>query len=149
MILSKAKVRIVLVVVFLLGLSSPTLAQSNNACANPDLIQSTAVAITSAVSTRVVLSTDTEKKIVICGLNLTLVGAATANTVVVQYGTGATCGTGTTVLSGGFTASTVVGSSTVIPIGPYVSKSVPAANSLCLLTTTADAVKGIVSYVVQ
>lgn len=141
--------KILLLILFVLGLASTGYSQSTNPCTNADNIQSVAVSITSGTTTRIILSTDAEKKTIICSVSLTLVGAATANTLVFEYGTGATCGTGLVALSGAFTASVVVGSSTVLVIPPYSIKSIPAGNSTCLLTTTADAVKGVVSFVLQ
>lgn len=141
--------RIILLLVFLLSSVSAVSAQSSNPCTNADNIQSVAVSITSGTTTRIINSTDTEKKTVLCGVTLTLVGAATANTVVIEYGTGATCGTGTAALSGAFTASVVVGSSTVLIVPPFSIKSIPAGNSTCLVTTTGDAVKGVVSFILQ
>lgn len=141
--------KFILLIVFVLGLSSTGFAQSTNPCTNADNIQSVAITIASGTTTRIINSTDAEKKTIICGIALTLVGAATANTVVVEYGTGATCGTGLVALTGGHSASTVVGSSTILIIPPFSFKSIPAGNSTCLLTTTADAVKGVVSFVLQ
>lgn len=140
--------KIILLIAFLLS-ASAVQAQSNDPCTNADNIQSVAISITSGTTTRIVNSTDTEKKTIFCSVTLTLVGAATANTLIFEYGTGATCGTGTVVLTGAFTASTAVGSSTVIQLLPFSFKSIPAGNSTCLLTTTADAVKGVVSFVIQ
>ena len=143
------KLRSLIICCAILLLASVVSAQSSNPCTNADNIQSVAVSITSGTTTRIVNSTDTEKKTILCSVALTLVGAAAANTLVVEYGTGATCGTGTTVLSGAFTASVTVGSSTVLVL-PFPSmKSVPAGNSTCLVTTTGDAVKGVVSFVIQ
>lgn len=137
-----------LTLLFVLLFASTASAQ-NAVCNNAVLLQSVAVSISSATTTRVVLNTDTEKATYICGINVTMVGAATAQTVLVQYGTGATCGTGTTNLTGAFTASTVVGSSTVISTPPGSFKATPVANSTCLATTTGDAVRGVISFVVQ
>lgn len=140
-----------IIILLLLFIISPiaALAQSSNPCTNADNIQSVAVSIATIATTRIINNADAEKKTILCNVSLTLVGAATANTIVIEYGTGAACGTGTTVLSGAFTASVVVGSSTVLRLPPYSIKSVPAGNSTCLVTTTGDAVKGVVSFVVQ
>ena len=132
-----------------LFLFAGTAQAQQSVCLNATLIQSIAISITSPASTRIVLNTDTEKQTYICGINLTMVGAATANTVLVQYGTGASCQTGTTTLTGAFTASTAVGSSTVLALSPSIMKPTPAGFSTCLLTTTVDAVKGVVSFVIQ
>lgn len=141
--------KIILLLLLLISVPSIANAQSTNPCTNADNIQSVAISITSGTTTRIVNSTDTEKKTILCSVSLTLVGAATANTVVIEYGTGATCGTGLNALTGAFTASVVVGSATVLSLPAFAMKSIPAGNSTCLLTTTADAVKGVVSFVLQ
>lgn len=139
--------RIILLAVFVAGFSNLARAQ-NQPCDNPNLIQSVAINTASAVSTRLVNSTDTEKKTYLCNFVVTMVGAATANTIAIQYGTGATCQTGTILRTGTFKASVVVGSSTTIFLPPRSIQPIPVGNSTCVLTTTADAVNGVLSFVI-
>lgn len=145
------------IIFFLVGLAAliaivnPTVhtQMSGDPCSNPQLIQSVAINITSGASTRIVLSTDAEKKTYICNINVTMVGAATPQTLAVQYGTAATCGTGTVLRSGTFKASTTVGSITNLQILQNTIQPIPVGNSTCILTTTADAVNGIASFALQ
>lgn len=141
--------RILLLAVFIAGFPLAANSQNNDPCSNAQLIQSVAINTASAVSTRLVTSTDAEKKTYICNFVVTMVGAATANTIAIQYGTGSTCQTGTTLRSGTFKASVVVGSSTVVNLRPNTVQPIPVGNSTCVLTTTTDAVNGILSYALQ
>lgn len=133
----------------LLLISSSARAQNNDPCSNAQLVQSVAINTSTAASIRLVNSTDAEKKTYICHLIFTMVGAATPQTIAVQYGIGATCGTGTTLRTGTFKASTVVGSITTISIPANTIQPIPVGFSTCILTTTTDTVNGIMSYALQ
>lgn len=124
-------------------------AQTNDPCSNAQLIQSVAINTTTAASIRLVTSTDPEKKTYICNFVVTMVGAATPQTIAIQYGTGTTCQTGTTLRSGTFKASTAVGSITTLQLIPNTIQPIPVGNSTCILTTTTDTVNGIMSFALQ
>lgn len=72
-------------------------------------------------------------------------GTGTADNVTFEYGTGTSCGTGTTVLSGPYgTGADMAGTSAGAGIGPIMI--VPAGNALCILTSAAVQVSGVLSY---
>jgi hypothetical protein len=108
-----------------------------NACKNN--AKSVAVNISTATTTSIVAPV-TNQKVYICGYELVAGGA---DNVTLEYGTGATCGTGTTAMSG------------VIPLAAQAAIRSPYANALgptpvsqrfCILTSGAVALAGYVSY---
>lgn len=110
--------------------------------------KSVVVNISTATTTRLITNdatTDSSASINICSVNLTLVGTATANQITFQYGTGATCGTGTTALSGPFTTDATAGVMKPLTM-MYPFAPVPVNKSLCVLTSQAGVVAGSISY---
>src|SRR5580704_6040460 len=74
------------------------------------------------------------KTVYVCGYNFTETNVA--QTIVFEYGTGASCGTGTTALTGAFTSTTA----NTIVVGEYSGGTIfaaPTGNALCILTTGA------------
>jgi len=115
-------------------------------CQNPSVAKSTvSVAVTSATTTRLVALV-TGAQVYVCDLALTTVG--TSASVQLEYGTGATCGTGTTALTGAMVPSATVG---VIKLGfGGTVTTAPASQSLCLVSgATVTSVEGVLSYVQQ
>lgn len=134
--------------VILPNVSIPTHAQvPNNILCN----QSVAVSFSSATTTRLVnnaSTSDSPTRIFVCRLHLTVIGTATANTITFNYGTGATCGTGTTALSGPFTGDSTAGVMKVLSLDtPF--QPVPVGNSLCATTTQAGVIAGTMVYSIQ
>lgn len=110
--------------------------------------QSVAVNISTATTTRLVTNdatSDSPTKIRVCSLNLTVIGTATANTLIFSYGTGATCGTGNVILSGPFTSDAVAGVMKLLNL-TFPFKPVPIGNSLCAATTQAGVIAGTLVY---
>jgi hypothetical protein len=81
----------------------------------------------------------------VCGLSLTITGAS--STFQLEYGTGATCGTGTTAMTGAY-----AGASTPVAVftgtGALVVAA-PAANRVCAVTTGTVSAQGVLTYVLQ
>lgn len=101
---------------------------------------SVAINVTSATTTQLV-ALSAGKSVHVCSVAVSSVGG----TSTFEYGTGSTCGTGTTALTGAFAAA-----STVSLGGGGDKFTAPAGNALCLLSgasTTATA--GVVAYVQQ
>src|SRR5437879_5656570 len=73
--------------------------------------------ITSATTTQLV-ALSAGKQIFVCGFNFTMVG--TVQTLAFEYGTGASCGTGTTLLTGAMADGTV----SDIVVGMYPGSTV-------------------------
>jgi len=84
----------------------------------------------------------------VCGYSFTIAGSATA-TAQLEYGTGATCGTGTTVLTGSFLGGTAPVPITSQAVPGTVAKT-PAGNALCLVAGGATpSIQGVLTYVQQ
>lgn len=125
---------------------APTVALSNTVgssdpCQNPGVLKSSvAVSVSSATTTQLV-ALSAGKSIYVCGGTISSVGG----TSTLEYGTGASCGTGTTTLTGAFPAASTV------PLGSGLSLLATASgNALCILSgasTTATA--GFITYVQQ
>lgn len=82
------------------------------------------------------------KQIYVCGWNIFWGGTAT---VKLTYGTGGTCGTGTTAITPAF--SGVAQSYDIDPSSVYKGLTpVPASNDLCITTSAGVAVQAIVYY---
>jgi hypothetical protein len=86
--------------------------------------------------------------IYVCSYSVSFLGSATANTGIFKYGTGSSCGTGTTSLSATLQGPTATGSGTVVTRGSgigYLMKTA-SATALCFTTSAAVAVGVDVTY---
>ena len=92
-----------------------------------------------------VLAVSGTTSIYVCGFNATLAG--TTPTFQFEYGTGAVCATGLTVLSGVYAPS---GSAFVAYSPSYTAFKVPSANALCVATGgTTPSLQGTLTYIQQ
>lgn len=112
---------------------------------------SVAVSIASATTTQVVALSGS-KIVYVCMWTLTINSSATtASSVVFEYGTGASCGTGTTTLTGAMgTENAAAGAGMLLVNGPFSGSAfqTPAGNALCLLTAgTTVALHGQITFV--
>lgn len=112
---------------------------------------SVSVSITSATTTQLV-ALASGQQVYVCNWNFTINSSATtAAAVAFEYGTGASCGTGTTALTGAMgTENTATGPGILLVNGPSAgtSFSTPIGNALCVVTTgTAVALHGQVTFV--
>lgn len=121
-------------------------AQTVSSSGQGPLIQcdSTAVVSIAGATTTDSIPLVANKKVFVCGYTLTVQGAAAANTVRFVTGTGTACGTGTTNLSGAMVGQAVAGS--VLAVQSSVGFRGVASGSVCITTTTADAVAGHIHY---
>jgi hypothetical protein len=105
--------------------------------------------ITTATTTQLVALV-TGKQIFVCGSE-TDISSTTASTLIYEYGTGASCGTGTTVLSHTITNSTLVNAGRHLGSSGSAWITAPAGNALCVLTTvgTTPTIGVTVTYVQQ
>lgn len=111
--------------------------------------QSVAINIGSATTTQIV-ALAAGKKISVCGYSVTVLGLiTTAGTLQFEYGTGASCGTGTTVLTGAMQGVATAGVNILfLPGGSGTFFSTATSNALCLVTTgTAPSFQGFVTFV--
>lgn len=141
--------RIILAIAVLFGCLSPQMATSQSGVA-PDSIGAYACqksVIYDASSAAAVLvgtggvQTGNGGLIVICGY--VLFSAGTSN-VGLEYGTGTTCGTGTTKITPAYelTAQTGISDSSVF----FRGMTVPVGNSLCITNSGSVAIQAIVYY---
>lgn len=123
-------------------------------CQSPNILKSSvAINITTATTTSLVAISGSTL-IYVCGISMTISEVITTpNTIQFEYGTGATCGTGTTVLTGKYGDGGVTAG---IPIVVNASNggtifSAPAGSRLCALTAigATASFQGVLTYVQQ
>jgi hypothetical protein len=106
--------------------------------------------IATATTTQL-LALSAGKAIYVCSGLLTIAGSATtAGSIVFEYGTGASCGTGTTVITGAMVGTTTAGSPTVLPIhgGSGTAFGTIAGQALCALSAgTTVSIQGYITVV--
>ena len=122
-------------------------------CVNPATVKSSAsISVASATTTQLV-ALAAGKAIFVCGYSATINSSATtASTIVFEYGTGSSCGTGTTVLTGAMgTENAAAGAGILLTNGyPGTIFTAPTGNALCVLTAgTTVALHGYITYVQQ
>ena len=123
----------------------PTLAQAQtNQCNNPAARINVVVDISTATTTRLINNADV-RSVTICSITLTVIGTATANTLIFKTGTGTTCQTGTSTISGTYTGPATAGVALVFafiqPFGKLVD-----GDSFCVTTSQAGVVAGNLVY---
>jgi hypothetical protein len=94
---------------------------------------------TAAASTVQNVALVANQSVYICGYHITSTGATN---VTIEYGTGASCGTGTTVITGAMT--TAAGTDVDDPAA-YIK--VPAGNALCTVNSAAVQISGYYKYI--
>jgi hypothetical protein len=108
------------------------------------------VNIVSATTTQL-LALSAGKAIYICSATLTIAGSATtAGSILFEYGTGASCGTGTTAITGAMVGSTTAGNPTVIPFqgGSGTQFGTIAGQALCAVSAgTTVSIQGYITVV--
>ena len=101
---------------------------------------SAAINVATATTTQIV-ALSSGKKIYVTSFDV--VAGGTGN-ITLEYGTGSSCGTGTTVLTGAYNLVAQAGVAKGSGLGPILV--VPASNALCVLTSAAVQMSGSVSY---
>ena len=133
--------------------SIANVAGASDPCQDVSAIkQSASVAISSATTTQIVALSGTAQ-VYVCAYEL-VAGAGTNPSLQFEYGTGASCGTGTTVLSGAMATGVTVSTTAPGPIftaGPGATLlKAPAGNALCIVSAgTSPNFQGWVNYVQQ
>lgn len=121
-----------------------TIAASADPCMDPNVAKSSvSVNIASATTTQIVAISGTTT-VYVCGWVFTAAG--TNPTYQFEYGTGASCGSGTTVLTGTFlpvvsSVNSVFGAGTIIKGA--------AANAVCIVSGGTPSIQGAVTFVQQ
>lgn len=122
-------------------------------CQNTNATKSSvAINISSATTTQLVALSGT-LSVYVCGFSLTISQVVTtANTILFEYGTGASCGTGTTVLTGLYGAGGITAAQPIV-VSEYglTLFTAPAGNALCALTAIggSGSFQGVLTYIQQ
>ncbi len=136
---------------------APAHAQLSVRAADPcfgNLKASVPISVASATTTSLVAVSGVTS-VYVCGFSMTIAPSATAaDTAQFEYGTGATCGTGTTVLTGTYGNGDLTSATGVATVnysgGGSTIFVAPAGNGICIATTgTAVSVQGVMTYVQQ
>lgn len=101
---------------------------------------SVAISVATGTTTQIVALSGSTKIYV---THFDVISAGTGN-ITFEYGTGSSCGTGTTVLTGAYNLTAQAGISAGGGLGPILV--VPAGNALCILTTASVQMSGSVAY---
>lgn len=113
--------------------------------------KSVAINVAATATTTSIVAVSGATAVFVCGFNIE-VTAGTTPTFQFEYGTGATCGTGTTVLSGAYLgeATTLGLSDFLYGGGEMTIMQAPASNGVCIVTGgTTPSIVGVVTYVQQ
>lgn len=123
-----------------LALAVCSFAQTSNPCNTNANVQTQPINIGSATTTQLIAAPASGKALWICGIMFTA-ASGTAATYQLEYGTGASCGSGTTVLTGA-----MAGNGGAIAYGATIP--LPLINAFCMVTGgTGPSAQGIVTYV--
>jgi hypothetical protein len=130
----------------------PGAAAIADPCQSPGVVkQSVPIAISTATTTQLV-ALNTNQAIYVCGVSMTIApSATTADTATLEYGTGANCGTGTTVLTGAFGAGDLTTAAPPLFLSfadPGTTVKTPFGQALCLLSAgTTVNIQGVLTFV--
>lgn len=113
-------------------------------CLDPNVAKSTVVVNISSATTTQLVALSGSTIVYVCGLSATIAG--TTPTLLMEYGTGASCGTGTTALTGTFapTAGTLMS----LAVDGTEMKSI-AGNAICLVSGGTPSIQGVLTYIQQ
>lgn len=137
-------------ILFVAFLAIPSLAhaQASDVCKNANNLRSVSISINTATTTRLVDNTgSTGRYIVPCGFTLSIIGAATPQTLVFITGTGTTCGTGTTTLTGAMAGPGAATDTAFWVIPAFAFGKFKNGDSFCVTTTTVQQISGLLSFV--
>lgn len=136
------------------GVAKVTIAGKGDPCLSSEVAKSSAIInITTATTTQLVALSGTTI-VYVCDFSFTVSQVVTtANTLKFVYGTGASCGTGTTDLTGTFGAGGVTAAAPIVVSATSVGtvfKNI-AGNALCATTTIGASAffTGVLTYVQQ
>lgn len=127
----------------------PVLASQADPCTTSQKIV-IPINIVTATTTQL-LALSAGKAIYVCSSVFVIAGSATtAGSILFEYGTGASCGTGTTALTGAMAGSTTAGQPTMVPMqaGNGTQIGTIAGQALCALTAgTTVSIQGYITVV--
>lgn len=134
--------------------SVTNVAGASDPCQDVSAIKSSVVVAQASATTTQLVALSAGKIVYVCGLSMTIAPSGTsADTATFEYGTGASCGTGTTALTGAFGAGdlTTAAPPLFVTLGaPGTAFSTAAGNALCIVSAgTTVSIQGVLSYVQQ
>jgi hypothetical protein len=115
--------------------------QAQDPCGSP-AVSKTSVPVNAAAATVQLVALSGTTKVYVCGLSV----ANTAGTFQVEYGTGASCGTGTTVMTGLYPSTATA---VTINSGGPSALITPAGQALCVVSGAGGSAQGYLTYVQQ
>jgi hypothetical protein len=128
--------------------ATPSFAQANNVCANLANVRFFPISINTATTTRLVDNTGSANRYIVpCNLTLTIIGAAAPQTLAFTSGTGATCGTGTSNLTGNMSGPGSATDTAFWPWPMFPFGKIKTGDSLCVVTSQAVQISGILTFV--
>lgn len=114
-------------------------------CQSSSIAKSSAVINIASATTTALVALSGTTTVYVCGWSFTA-AVGTAATYQFEYGTGATCGTGTTVLTGAMIGNA---GPLTMPVGATIIRT-PAGNAVCMLTAgTGPSAQGVLTFVQQ
>lgn len=113
-------------------------------CMNPSVAKSSAAIDISSATTTALVAASASKVVYVCGFSVTAAG--TNPTLKFEYGTGGTCGSGTTATTG--TYAPTAGTHIAYASGG-MAFSGAASNEICAVTGGTPSVQGVLTYVQQ
>lgn len=113
-------------------------------CQNTQVMKSSVVINVSSATTTQLVALSGSTVVYACGFSVVATG--TTPTVQFEYGTGASCGTGTTTLTGAYAPT--AGSPLSYSNGGTIFKT-PAGNALCVVTGGTPNAQGVLTFVQQ
>lgn len=122
----------------------PNISGFGDPCKNPTATTSNVVINTSGAGTTQLVALSAGKSVYVCDVVFSV--SATTATAVLEYGTGSSCGSGTTALTGAMVGA--ANSQIVIGWGGAVATA-PAGNALCIVNGGTGTQTGVLSYVQQ
>ena len=127
---------------------------NSDPCTNPSNAKaSVPINITTAATTQLV-ALSAGKSVYVCGGSFTIAPSATAaDSILFEYGTGSSCGTGTTALTGAYGAGDLTTAAPPVSVSLVSSGVVmiaPSGNALCAVSAgTTVNIQGVLSVIQQ
>lgn len=112
--------------------------QQGDPCQNPSITKQSAFANITTATTTQLIAVSGITSIYVCGYWLDIASTTTASTALLEYGTGGTCGTGTTVLTATMTNGTLADTFKLYGGAGQSVHKVPAGQALCVVTTVGS-----------
>ncbi len=129
--------------------SITNIAGASDPCQDVSAIKSSVAIAVSGAGTNQLVALSGSTVVYICGVSMTVSGTTTPSALL-EYGTGASCGSGTTSLTGAYVGSTGTIPTIINYSGGSTVMKTPSGNAVCIVTAgTGPSAQGVLSYVQQ